>query len=347
MIINNVIIIVPTLVLKQQWEERLAYYNLSSFCNVLVINTAYKNNYICDFLIIDEVHKIPSTEFRKCLETIKYNYSLHLTATLERLDGEEKFLLSKFSICDTITLKECLNNKWISEYAIYNLAVPFSYEEYIKYKKINNSFKYYAKKCTNNNFNSSFECATYWLSNGTTEEKKLATGFYRNMSLRKDLLINNSNKLPVTIEIIKRFQDRLGLVFSESIKFANTLHSKIPDICLPIHSKIGQKEQEIQLQLFKDRAIPQTYISSCKSLIAGLDIPQLSIGIIASASSSKIASIQSLGRLLRIQENKQAIFINLYTPDYEEVASQEVKWLLKRQQGMSNINWITDINEID
>lgn len=347
LLLNGVIVIVPTLVLKLQWEERLKEFGLSLYCKVLVINTAYRNNYKCSFLIIDEAHRLPSAEFRKCLDTIQFDYILWLTATIERSDGEEHILLDKFPICDEVTLKECLKNKWVSEYSIYNLPVPLTYEEYTSYKKVNNSFKYYANKCTNYDFNSPFECATYWIKEGNQEQKGYAAGFYRNMTLRRDILINNKTKLPVTIELINRFEDRLGLVFSESIEFANSLHSSIPNICLPIHSKISQKEQKNQLESFKKREIPQRIISSCKSLVAGLDIPELSLGIIASASSSKIASIQSLGRILRVQPDKQAIVINLYTPDYEEIKSQELKWLINRQKGLNNINWINSIEEIN
>lgn len=346
LLLNGVIVVVPTTVLKLQWEERLTYYNLSSICKVVIINTAYKHSYNCSLLIIDEAHKVPSTEFRKCLETIKFDYILGLTATIERGDGEEHILLHKFPICDEITLKECLDNKWISEYAVYNLPVPLTYEEYNSYRKINNSFKYYTNRCTNYDFRSPFDCATYWLKEGNQEQKGFGAGFYRNMTLRKNLLMNNENKFLTTLAIISKYPDRLGLVFSESTEFADKLYNVDPSVILPIHYKIKQKEQEKQLNLFKQRLIPQRIISSCKSLVAGLDIPELSLGIIASASSSKIASIQSIGRILRVQPDKQAIIVNLYTPDYEDIKSQEVKWLINRQKGLNNINWINSIDEI-
>lgn len=346
LISKGVIIIVPTNVLKLQWEERLAHANLLPYCKVIIVNSAYKHEFVCDLLILDEAHFIPAKEFRKCLDTIQYKYVLCLTATIHRADKEERLLLDKFPICDEVTLKECLANKWISEYIIYNIPVPFSFDEYTAYKKADNSFKYYTSRCINFDFSNPFECAENWLKNGDNKQKSYAAGYFRNMIIRKDLLFNNSNKLNYTIEIINKFPDRLGLVFSESIAFANKLYQQLPEVCLPIHSKIKNKQQQEQLELFKSRNTSQRIISSCKSLVSGLDIPELSLGIITSASSSRIVSAQSLGRLLRVQDDKQAIVVNLYTPDYEEVKSQEVKWLIKRQQNLSNINWINSIDEI-
>lgn len=54
----NIVVIVPTNALKQQWEESLDKSNIKSDFNVnldvLVINTAIKGHFKCDFLILDE-----------------------------------------------------------------------------------------------------------------------------------------------------------------------------------------------------------------------------------------------------------------------------------------------------
>ena len=50
----NVLISVPTEVLKEQWQRELAKYHLFSVCKVEIINTIVKNIYDVDLLVIDE-----------------------------------------------------------------------------------------------------------------------------------------------------------------------------------------------------------------------------------------------------------------------------------------------------
>lgn len=50
------IVIVPTTVLKDQWTEILDKLGYGLNCDVIVINTAIRNNYKCDVLIIDEIN---------------------------------------------------------------------------------------------------------------------------------------------------------------------------------------------------------------------------------------------------------------------------------------------------
>ena len=52
------IVVVPTEVLKNQWEVQLTEWDLIFNCDVYVINTAIKNQLVCDFLIIDKILSI-------------------------------------------------------------------------------------------------------------------------------------------------------------------------------------------------------------------------------------------------------------------------------------------------
>lgn len=50
----NVLVVVPTITLKEQWINELDKWGFSLNCNVEVINTVITRNYECDMLIIDE-----------------------------------------------------------------------------------------------------------------------------------------------------------------------------------------------------------------------------------------------------------------------------------------------------
>ena len=52
----QVLISVPTEILKEQWDRQLIKYHLFSSCKVEIINTIIKKRYFVDLLIIDEIH---------------------------------------------------------------------------------------------------------------------------------------------------------------------------------------------------------------------------------------------------------------------------------------------------
>lgn len=51
--------------------------------------------------------------------------------------------------------------------------------------------------------------------------------------------------------------------------------------------------------------------------------------------------IKVVMRIIRSSPGKQAVIINLYTPN-----TQEVSWLKKKQEGQNNIKWITSLSQI-
>jgi len=90
--------------------EEVIKRNLVHNCKVEIINTAIKNNYDCDLLILDECHLFASDQFRQIFTNVSYKFILCLTGTLERLDGKEKVIKQYAPVCDVITLKEAEAN---------------------------------------------------------------------------------------------------------------------------------------------------------------------------------------------------------------------------------------------
>ncbi len=85
------------------------------------------------------------------------------------------------------------------------------------------------------------------------------------------------------------------------------------------------------------------FLLTAKALDEGYDFKSIRLGLIASGKGVVRQQIQRSGRILRNDENKLAIIINLYIKE-----SQEEKWLEARQKYIpkSKITWISDINEI-
>ncbi|HBY66357.1 MAG TPA: hypothetical protein DEG69_00440, partial [Flavobacteriaceae bacterium] len=141
--IKSVLVIVPTIELKKQWEQELSKSKIK-IAEVLVINTAIKHQHNVDFLILDEIHRYAADTFRKIFEKASYKFIMGLTATLEREDGFHTIILQYLSVFDEISVNEALDEGWISPYRVYNVAVNLTSEELLLYKKADNSFKHFA-----------------------------------------------------------------------------------------------------------------------------------------------------------------------------------------------------------
>ena len=81
---------------------------------------------------------------------------------------------------------------------------------------------------------------------------------------------------------------------------------------------------------FKDKRTKVKFLSSVQALNEGFNVPDCSLAIIAGSTSTKRTFIQQLGRVVRKTPDKEAIIINLYTPD-----SQEEVWMNKRLEGIN------------
>ena len=324
--IKSCLVVVPTITLKAQWETELAKHKIK-FAEVLVINTAIKQPRDYDMLVLDECHRYAADSFKRIFEVADCDYVMGLTATLEREDGLHDIILDYLQLIDEVTVDECLDNGWISPYTVYNVAVPLPDDEQIAYKKVNNSFKHFA--ATLGFGGDAFRNAQKYLKSGSSEQRGKAAMYYNAMRKRKTICLNNSNKVEATNDIINALGKVNGLIFSGTTDFAEKLQEKLGDICMSFHSKITKKQQKDIVARFKDKRTKVRYLSSVQALNEGFNVPDCSIAIIAGSNSTKRTFIQQLGRVVRMQKGKQAVIVNLYTPD-----TQDAVWTNKRLDGI-------------
>ena len=337
----SVIVVVPTINLKNQWNTELKKHKLHNNCEVIVINTAYKNNYECDMLILDELHCYGADQFQRVFHKIDYKFLLGLTATIERADGRHDLLLTKAPVFEEVTIEECHKNEWVSDYLVYNLKVPMHDDEQLDYDKANKQFRFAAGRLGFGGAQS-FNAAQRLLSdqNADPAMRGIAAIYYNSMRKRGEICKNSQAKIPVIKELLTKFSDRKALLFNGSVKFADSVQEELGDICLSFHSKRTKKQQAEVLKKFKDGRTKQRVISSVKALNAGFDVPDCSLGIVAAGNSRKLDNIQRTGRIIRYVPGKTAVIINLYAPD-----TQEVAWLNKRQEGQV-VKWVDSVDEI-
>lgn len=139
----DIIFVVPTLKLQEDTKQLFKQFNPKVNVKVLVINTASNNNnkYECDLLIVDEAQRSVAETFVNIFNTIEYKKLLWLTALIERSDGRHNLLLEKAPIVDTISLQECVDNKWTESIDIYTVPIELTKSERKKYNYLDTKFE--------------------------------------------------------------------------------------------------------------------------------------------------------------------------------------------------------------
>ena len=330
----SILILVPTELLKNQWIEELKKWGVCANITVKVMMGASKKEHTCDLLIIDEAHRINSMLIANTFKVVKYKLILGLTATFERLDGRHEILAQYAPVCDTITLQEALINGWVSKYTDYVVLIDVDdIDIYKQYNKefvqhfeyfqfdFNKSMSMIGPKGLHNRL----QLRDQMCPNGSKEEKSKilkdityhATGFIRSIQNRKKFVQNHPEKLRIAEEIIKHRPDQKIITFSANTKIAESFSSGY------IYTgKEGKKKNKMTLEEFS--ALPSGCLHSVKLAEEGMNLPDLSVGIMLGVNSSKTKAIQTLGRVIRLSKDKTAEFFTLVIND-----SIETEWMNK------------------
>lgn len=137
-----IVIVVPSLSIKEMWISELNntynLVNIEVYTSQELLNLTVDNRIICRLFIVDEIHKFTTPERIKLLNKTRVTYVFNLGLT-GSYDYANKTLNEYFPVVDTITEKEALDNKWISNFREYNIPLELSdsdKKDYIKYSKI-------------------------------------------------------------------------------------------------------------------------------------------------------------------------------------------------------------------
>lgn len=236
-----------------------------------------------DFIIIDEVHHITASSYRPALNRFKPTILLGLTATPERMDGEN--ILKDF--CDTIAaeirLPEALNRK---------LLCPF------QYFGITDSID---------------------LSNATWQNGKYLPGeltkIYTQNDIRVGEIIANLNKY------LRDIHDLRALCFCITQEHAQYMSEKFSLAGFKADYLVSSRnEQRDELRLkFRNKKI--NYLFVVDIFNEGVDIPEIDTVLFLRPTESLTVFLQQLGRGLRLSEDKECLtvldFVSNARPEYD------------------------------
>ena len=146
-------------------------------------------------------------------------------------------------------------------------------------------------------------------------------------------------RVPVTVKLVERHTGARTIVFHERIDAANAilrlLHERGVSAAV-YHTRIGESVRRENLRLFR-RGLFECLVT-CRALDEGTNVPETSVAIIASSTSSTRQRIQRLGRVLRPARGKQeALIYTLYATETEE---SRLRTEATKMEDVSKVQWL-------
>lgn len=273
-------------------------------------------------LIADECHHYESSQNRLIFEFLPYIqpyeghfFSLGLSATLP--GGQALHYLTSVlgNKIYHYGMTEASAGQTICQYDIYHIGISFRDEEQAAYDELTERISIQYQKLLHAfpSLNQMGIKDRYEFLRNVSRQKnrKLAAfaSLYMNLSYkRKSLVCLASARIDCACDLIRRLdhKDKI-IIFSERIEQAENLYQLLqkynPGKAARYHSKMGTLANKNALERFRTGSI--RILIACKAIDEGIDVPDASIGIILSGTSSQRQRIQRLGRIVRKCENKK------------------------------------------
>ena len=236
-----------------------------------------------DFIVIDEVHHIAASSYRPITNRFKPRILLGLTATPERMDGED--ILKDFcnTIAAEIRLPEALNRK---------LLCPFQYF----------------------GITDSIDLSKVEWKNGRYLPSEL-TKIYTQNDKRIGEIINNLNKY------LREINEVRALCFCVTQEHAQYMAENFTLVGLKadyLVSSNADLRDELRRKFLKKEI---NYLFVVDIFNEGIDIPEIDTVLFLRPTESLTVFLQQLGRGLRLAEGKECLtvldFVGNSRPEYD------------------------------
>lgn len=280
--IKNVLIMVPSLKVKDDWSKRLDflnnYLNIEiKLYNAVFISKSYLNKDYYDYICFDEAHHAQAFNCKKTLQYFTPRYLIGLTATPERLDGLD--LEEIFGEYETsLTLKDAILKDIVTNIRCYRLKTNIDLSE-VRY-------------------------------NGKD---------YNYADLEKTLVIDSRNE--IIVDVVKKYfspQDNFykqGIIFCVNVSHAKKLEKLFLETKIKAKAVYGgNKNNEEIFNNYKNKKIQ--FLLTCQLISEGWDSPQTEVIAMARPTLSKVLYMQQLGRGVRKYQGKECLYVIDVVDDY-------------------------------
>ena len=323
-----VLVVVPSRVLMEQWTARLNEFlpqckvgrlgdnfdDKPKNCDVLVTtrHSASAKSPVPPtdsggLIIADECHGFGGGILRKSL-LHEYQERLGLTATLERSDDAvEKTLLPYFGgVCYRYGFEEAIFDGVCAQPRVAFIAVPLSDQERSDYDATEADLVEARQLLRDipdmpqDSFADFLSAVAHLAENDAGPNGRTAEIYLSAFGKRREIVATSQSKYEVLDKFVPLITDAEGsLLFTQTVKAANHAVAKL-DPLLQIDIITGTTARKKREQILGDLRIGKMdAVAAPRVLDEGIDVPDVNLGIVLSASRTRRQMIQRMGRILR------------------------------------------------
>ncbi|MGD0804028.1 MAG: DEAD/DEAH box helicase [Candidatus Bathyarchaeia archaeon] len=313
------LIVVPTIVLMEQWRETLteafrlevgALGGGESDVKPITVATydsaSLKARDIGDsfsLIVFDEVHHLPSPSNSRAATSYLAPYRLGLTATLGR---DEEVISGLEELVGKVIYEkgiEELAGKHLSNYTVKTVNIPLAPDEKEEYDRQFAVYKGFLQR-RGIRIRSARDYLLFIKRSGVDPEARRAL-MGRNTAM--DIALNSRNKEEYLRVLLAANPKEKTIIFTRHNKLVYRISRSllIPAIT---HQTVREEREEV---LDRFRSGVYRRIITSQVLDEGIDVPDASVAVILSGTGSSREFIQRLGRVLRKKEGKQATLYEL------------------------------------
>lgn len=329
---RSTLVVVPTLDLVDQWRTRLAETFQTEIGQMgggkhevlpLTVSTydsaAIHMEYLggrFGLLIFDEVHHLPSALYRTIAEFSIAPFRLGLSATLTRPDGKHHDI---FEIVGPVVFElgiKDLRGDVLAEYETQTVPIHMSEEDLERYEE---SRKIYRDFLEENRIRvgSQGGWQRFLRQTNQSAQGRAALLAWRE---QKRLALGHSKKIDHIAEILSRHPDERIIIFTNDNETVYKVSERYLRPALT-HQTPADERAEILRNL--SSGVYDCVVTS-RVLNEGVDVPEASVAIILSGTSSVREHVQRLGRILRrSSQDKVAVLYELVTAETSETYSSQ------------------------
>jgi superfamily II DNA or RNA helicase len=331
---GNILIVIPRLILIDNWKKEFIKWGYEPYLTQVTFTTyislpKYTKGKIYDLVIFDECHHL-SERAREAVEELVSNYTLLLSATVNRtLKKEFKMLFPRLE-CYRISMREAIDGDILPDPEVFLIPLELSsniIETMVinpkakKTMKASFPYRFMARKdkntkyiieCTQQEYYSDLSAMVDFYKRNYLHTNNQAIYFRWQQKAKERLMWLSGLKNNVVLQLLEKLKDKRTLTFCNGIEQTEILGK----YC--INSK--NTESDSILEDFNNEKI--NHITACNILNEGANLTNCQVGIFVSINSSDTMRIQKLGRILRHKEPK--IFIIYYKDTREEELVKEM-----------------------
>ncbi|MCY4444474.1 MAG: DEAD/DEAH box helicase [Proteobacteria bacterium] len=325
------LVIVPTIDLVRQWqslieetfaikagvwgggEKTLGAITVMTYDSARMVMPEYGSRF--GLVIFDECHHLGAHYYRQIASATIAPYRLGLTATFERLDGEEVHIEELIGARVFEAAIGDMPSKVLAPYSVITQEVALSAAEKVRFRRYRSEYLRYLRTC-----GVSMQERGFWqkflLTASRSEVGRRAIQAYR---IQKAIAFNSEGKLRAIWGILWRHREERILIFTHDNGLAYRIGITYFLAVITHHTKALERKKI--LQAFRDGHL--NCIVTSKVLNEGVDVPEASVGIVVSGSGSVREHVQRLGRILRHRQGKKAKLYELVSSGTGEHSTKQ------------------------